>query len=77
MFLLIKLIYGPLMLHAVLLELDRLPGFWFRLEFQSDWLSKLDIWYLMAISTIFLIDSSLFFFGYKSERLDGESIAIF
>ena len=67
MFLLIKLIYGPLMLHAVFLELERLPGFWFRLKFQSDWLTKLDYWYLMAISTIFLIDSSLFFFGYTTE----------
>lgn len=67
MFLLIKLIYGPLMLHAVFLELERLPGFWFRLKLQSDWLTKLDIWYLLFISTIFLVDSSVFFFGYTSE----------
>jgi protein-S-isoprenylcysteine O-methyltransferase Ste14 len=67
MFLLIKLIYGPLMLHFVLVELERVPGFWFRLNFQSDWLAKLDIWFLMFISVIFLVDSALFFLGYTTE----------
>ena len=63
MFLLIKLIYGPLMLHFVLLELERLPGFWFRLNFQSDWLTKLDIWFLIFVSAIFLVDSRCFFWA--------------
>lgn len=67
MFLLIKLIFGPLMLYSAFFELGNLSGLWFRLNFQATRLDALDIWYLMFVSGIFLVDSSTFFIGYTTE----------
>lgn len=67
MFLLIKLMYGPLMLHSAFLELQRISAFRFRLHFQSFWVDILDVWFLLFVSGIFLLDSSVFFLSYSTE----------
>jgi protein-S-isoprenylcysteine O-methyltransferase Ste14 len=67
MFLLIKLVYGPLMLCSAMLELDRIPTLQFQLIFKQDWLRKLDVWFLIFVSGIFLLDSLIYFMGYTTE----------
>ncbi len=67
MFLLIKIVYGPLMLYSVLLELRTSELLWFRFNFQPEGLDALDVWFLLFVSSIFLLDSILFFTGYTTE----------
>lgn len=67
MFLLIKLIFGPLMLHSAFFELGNLSGFLFRLNFQASRLDALNIWFVILVSSIFLVDSTVFFLGYSTE----------
>ena len=67
MFLLIKVVFGPLMLHSAMLELSSIPMLRFRLSFHTNWLDALDVWFLLCVSGIFLLDSSLFFIGYNTE----------
>jgi protein-S-isoprenylcysteine O-methyltransferase Ste14 len=67
MFLMIKLVYGPLMLCSAMLELKRLPTLQFQLIFKHDWLRKLDVWFLMFVAGIFLVDSLIYFMGYTTE----------
>jgi protein-S-isoprenylcysteine O-methyltransferase Ste14 len=67
MFLLVKIIYGPLMLHSTMLELGNMDAYYFQLTFQSNWLYRLDVWYILAISAVFVLDSSMFFTGYTTE----------
>jgi protein-S-isoprenylcysteine O-methyltransferase Ste14 len=67
MFLLIKVVFGPLMLHSALLELSNIPMLRFRLNFQASWLDAADVWFLVIVSGIFLLDSTLFFIGYTTE----------
>ncbi len=67
MFLLIKLMYGPLMLHSLMLELVRFSGLRFQIFFQSTWLDVLDVRLFMFISAVFMLDSLLFFIGYSTE----------
>ena len=67
MFLLIKMVYGPLMLHSALLELGNIPTLLFRFNFQPAGLDALDVWFLLFVSSIFLLDSTLFFIGYTTE----------
>ena len=67
MFLLIKIMFGPLMLHSVFLELERIPMILFRFNFQPVGLVALDLWFLVFASSIFLLDSTLFFVGYTTE----------
>lgn len=67
MFLLIKLVFGPLMLYSAFLELGHLSDLWFRLNFQASRLDALDLWFLMFVSGVFLVDSAMFFLGYTTE----------
>ncbi len=67
MFLLIKIVYGPLMLCSAMTELNNIPQFLFRLNFQTSWLDEIDVWFIVFVSGIFLVDSSLFFIGYTTE----------
>jgi len=67
MFLLIKLFYGPLMLHSLLLELGKISALRFRLLFDPAWLDALDAWFFIYISALFTLDSLLFFIGYSTE----------
>jgi len=66
MFLLIKLIFGPLMLNSAFLELNGCP----RLlsEMRAPFLlAKLDAGYVLFVHLIFLVDSAMFFVGYHTE----------
>ncbi|MHB0958341.1 MAG: methyltransferase family protein [Pirellulaceae bacterium] len=67
MFLLIKLVFGPLMLNSAMLELRNLSGLLFRFNFQPSGLDMLDVWFLVFVSSVFLLDSTLFFMGYTTE----------
>jgi protein-S-isoprenylcysteine O-methyltransferase Ste14 len=67
MFLLIKLVFGPLMLYSAMLELRNLSGLLFRFNFQPSGLDRLDVWFLVFVSGVFLLDSTLFFMGYTTE----------
>ncbi|MCF7668409.1 MAG: hypothetical protein K9N48_01370 [Verrucomicrobia bacterium] len=67
MFLVIKIIYGPLMLNSAMFELRRYPGLIFELKLSADWLIALDRWYLLFVTSIFFVDSTLFFIGYHTE----------
>lgn len=67
MFLLIKLMYGPLMLHSLLFELRNFSALRFRTLFDPAWLDALDARFFMFISGVFMLDSLLFFIGYSTE----------
>ncbi len=67
MFLLIKVVYGPLMLHSVMLELGHISMLQFRFNFEPTGLDAWELWFLLFVSSIFLLDSSLFFVGYTTE----------
>ena len=67
MFLMIKLMYGPLMLHSLLLELNKISALRFRLLFEPTGLDALDVWFFTYISALFALDSLLFFIGYSTE----------
>lgn len=66
MFLLIKLMFGPLMLSSAFVEINGCP----RLlgEMRAPFLlAKLDAGYLLFVHLIFLVDSTMFFIGYHTE----------
>ncbi len=66
MFLLIKLFFGPLMLNSLFIEL----GWCQRLGTQfhpTSFLGKLDLYYIVFVHFIFVVDSILFSVGYHTE----------
>jgi protein-S-isoprenylcysteine O-methyltransferase Ste14 len=66
-FLLIKLVYGPLMLNNVLGELLNYPSLLMQLEQAPNLLGKMDGAYAFFVTSVFLLDSALFCFGYHTE----------
>jgi protein-S-isoprenylcysteine O-methyltransferase Ste14 len=66
-FLLIKLVYGPLMLSGVLSELPAYAPLLMQLEQSPTLISKLDAINGLFVTTVFLLDSALFCFGYHTE----------
>lgn len=67
MFLLIKLIYGPMMFNSVCYGVERV-GFWLPfLTRKTPWINTLDIAYMIFVAGVFLVDSCLFFCGYHAE----------
>ncbi len=67
MFLLIKIVFGPLMLYFVLYFLAQIPSLLFRLEFPSQWYDVWDVWYLVFFCSISVLDAAIFFVGYTTE----------
>ncbi len=66
-FLLIKLVYGPLMLNSLLSECYKYPALRLQFEQCSSWISWLDCSYSAFVIVVFLLDSALFCFGYHTE----------
>jgi len=67
MFLLIKLIYGPMMVNSVCYGVERV-GYWLPfLARKTPWINTLDVSYMIFVAAVFLVDSSLFCFGYHAE----------
>jgi protein-S-isoprenylcysteine O-methyltransferase Ste14 len=67
MFLLIKLIYGPMMVNSVCYGVGKV-GYWLPfLGRNTPWINTLDVGYTIFVAAIFLLDSSLFCFGYHAE----------
>jgi protein-S-isoprenylcysteine O-methyltransferase Ste14 len=67
MFLLIKLVYGPLMLNGLLVEWPNYPPLVFQYQYAPTWLGRLDALYGLFVITVFVLDSGLFCFGYHTE----------
>ncbi len=67
MFLLIKLIYGPMMVNSVCYSVNKISYWLPFLSHHTHWLNTLDVAYMVFVSGIFLLDSSLFCFGYHAE----------
>ena len=67
MFLLIKIVFGPLMLYFVLHALAEIPPLLFRLNFPTTWPDELDVWFLVFFWGISVLDASVFFMGYTTE----------
>ncbi len=67
MFLLIKLIYGPMMVNSVCYGVDKV-GYWLPfLTRKTAWINTLDVGYTIFVAGVFLVDSCLFCFGYHAE----------
>jgi protein-S-isoprenylcysteine O-methyltransferase Ste14 len=66
-FLLIKLVYGPLMLNGVLCDLPQYAPQLLQYAQSPTWISKLDALYALFVTTVFVLDSALFCFGYHTE----------
>ena len=66
MFLLVKLIFGPLMLNSAFVEIKACEQLIGRAHSLAGWVA-LDFGYIMFVHLIFLLDSCLFFIGYHSE----------
>jgi protein-S-isoprenylcysteine O-methyltransferase Ste14 len=69
MFLLVKLIYGPLMLNSAFIELRACQQCTQLLRaglHPTGW-GAMDFGYIMFVHVIFVVDSCLFFFGYHTE----------
>jgi protein-S-isoprenylcysteine O-methyltransferase Ste14 len=66
-FLLIKLVYGPLMLNGLLADLPSYPPLWLQFEQSPTWISRLDAAYSFIVVTVFVLDSALFCLGYHTE----------
>ncbi|HOX01701.1 MAG TPA: isoprenylcysteine carboxylmethyltransferase family protein [Candidatus Paceibacterota bacterium] len=67
MFLLIKVFYGPLMIHSALIEYNALPSLIHQLRASGSWLGICDRGYLLLVSGVFFLDSLLFIVGYHTE----------
>lgn len=67
MFLLIKVIYGPMMFNSVCYGFERI-GFWLPfLKRNTPWINTLDVSYSLLVAGVFLVDAFLFFCGYHVE----------
>jgi protein-S-isoprenylcysteine O-methyltransferase Ste14 len=66
-FLLIKLIYGPLMLSSGFVAMNGLAPFLVQWSQAPNGLTKLDAAYGVLVAAVFLLDSVLFFVGYHTE----------
>jgi len=66
-FLLIKLIYGPLMLNGVLGEWGGSAPLLLQWQQSPTWISRMDAAYAIFVWAVFLLDSALFCFGYHAE----------
>jgi protein-S-isoprenylcysteine O-methyltransferase Ste14 len=67
MFLLIKTFYGPLMINSALMSYYGLVPFLQRFRVFHSLLSICDTGYMVLFHCVFLLDSSMFAFGYHSE----------
>ena len=66
-FLLIKLIYGPLMLNGIFGSLHEYPPLFLQFQQSPTWISKLDVAYGFFVTSVFMLDVVLFCFGYHTE----------
>jgi protein-S-isoprenylcysteine O-methyltransferase Ste14 len=66
-FLLIKLMFGPLMLNSAFLELQRFAPLQFFLKASPNYLSTFDFSYKYFVACIFFLDAVIFFIGYHTE----------
>jgi len=67
MFLVIKLVYGPLMLNGILVELQNYPALMLQWQQSASLIGRLDCAYAWFVSSVFLLDCCLFCFGYHAE----------
>lgn len=67
MFLLIKIVYGPLMIYSALRSYNSIPEILRRFQFKHSLLDTCDEAYLLLIPIVFLVDSLLFAVGYHTE----------
>jgi protein-S-isoprenylcysteine O-methyltransferase Ste14 len=66
-FLLIKLVYGPLMLNGIFIALPDISPLLTQFQQSPTWISRLDAAYAVFVALIWLLDSALFCFGYHTE----------
>ena len=66
MFLLIKLVFGPLMLSSAFVEINGCQRLLPQLQ-APFLLAKLDAGYIFFVHLVFLVDSAMFFVGYHTE----------
>jgi len=67
MFLLIKIIYGPLMVNSAMVGYNAIPRLLHQIRAHQSLLNYCDKGYLLFVTVIFLVDSMLFAVGYHSE----------
>jgi len=67
MFLLIKIVYGPLMINSALLSYNAFPELLDQIRLDGSPLNVCDKGYMMVFSGIFVLDSVLFTIGYHTE----------
>jgi protein-S-isoprenylcysteine O-methyltransferase Ste14 len=66
-FLLIKVIYGPIMLSSIISSYNELKELMRWTTYSLPLVYRLDNMFLMFVSGVFLVDATLFAFGYHSE----------
>ncbi|MBI5385853.1 MAG: hypothetical protein HZA90_14340 [Verrucomicrobia bacterium] len=66
-FLLIKLVYGPLMLNSLCLEYNAYPALLMQYQQSASLVGLADALYALFVTTVFCVDSGLFCFGYHAE----------
>jgi protein-S-isoprenylcysteine O-methyltransferase Ste14 len=66
-FLLIKLMFGPLMLNSAFEWLPKIAPMWKFLQGSQTMLSKCNFSYGLFVACVFLFDSVIFFIGYHTE----------
>ena len=67
MFLMVKIIYGPLMINSALIGYKAIPQFVDQIRAEQSLLNYFNGGYLLFVSLVFLVDSMLFCVGYHSE----------
>jgi len=67
MFLLIKTVYGPLMINSAVMSYNTFPQLIQQIEANPSFLNICDKGYMMIFSGVFLLDSVLFAVGYHTE----------
>lgn len=67
MFLLVKIVYGPLMINSAISGYNELPRLFHQIQAHHTLLNYFDKGYVLFVTAIFLVDSVLFAVGYHSE----------
>lgn len=67
MFLLVKIVYGPLMVNSALIGYNAIPQLLHEIRAEQSLLNYCDKGYLLFVTGIFLVDSILFTVGYHTE----------